>query len=148
MNWNLRYSKEASLADFINKQRTFINKQRTKGVSKEFQSLADLDTRNTLSHAIGHHLKQCEHHKELSEFYTNAGEHGIASAHTFASVHTFAYGLHARALDVNRFALKFQDSAAPVEAKLDAVEHAKELTIIADHYSEESSNDIWNIDED
>jgi len=142
MNWNLRYSKEASLADFINKQRTFINKQRTKGVSKEFQSLADLDTRNTLSHAIGHHLKQCEHHKELSEFYTNAGEHGIASAHVFA------HDLHARASDANRLALMLHAPGSPVEAKLDAVEHAKNLTEIAKHYSKEGSNDTWNIDED
>ena len=64
MNWNLRYSKEASVADFI-------NKQRTKGVSKEFQSLADLDTRNTLSHAIGHHLKPVSYtHLTLPTIYS------------------------------------------------------------------------------
>jgi len=135
MNWNNRYSKEASVADFI-------NKQRTKGVSKEFQSLADLDTRNTLSHAMGHHLKQCEHHQALGEFYTNAGEHDIASAHVFA------HGLHARASDANRLALMLHAPGAPVEAKLDAVEHAKDLTIIADHYSKGVSHDIWNIDEE
>ena len=135
MNWNNRDSKEASVADFI-------NRQRTKGVSKEFQSLADLDIRNTLSHAIGHHLKQCEHHKELSEFYTNAGENGIASAHVFA------HGLHARASDANRLALMLHAPGSPVEAKLDAVEHAKNLTEIANYLSEEGSNDTWDLDEE
>jgi len=135
MNWNNRYSKEANVADFI-------NRQRTKGVSKEFQSLADLDTRNTLSHAIGHHLKQCEHHEELGEFYTNAGEHDIAAAHTFA------YGLHARASDANRLALMLHAPGSPVEAKLDAVDNAKNLTILADHYSGGVSHDTWNNDEE
>jgi hypothetical protein len=131
MNWDSRYKKEASVADFI-------NRQRTKGISKEFQSLADLDTRNTLSHAMGYHLKQCEHHEDLANFHANAGDGDTANTHVFA------HDLHARAHDANRLALMLHAPDSPEVARLDAVEHAKNITDAANLYSQKLSND-WNL---
>ena len=122
MNWEQRY-KEAGLKDWA-------DRQRTKGITKEFHVKAQKDAYDYSIEMIKHHEEMAKHHYELGKFLTE-GKDEPHLQYLFHDVHRTAKEAHG--LVVKLLSNPHVDN----ETRWEAINHAYACTKTADHMTEE-----------